>query len=57
MNIKIFDNAEQIAEAVGEFIIKELNTKPDSVIGFATGASRTDLQLPQKGVRRGQGQL
>lgn len=39
MNIKIFDNAEQIAEAVGEFIIKELNTKPDSVIGFATGAS------------------
>lgn len=39
MNIRIFDNAEQIAEAVGEFIISEINAKPDSTIGFATGAS------------------
>lgn len=39
MNIKIFENAEQIAQAVGEFIIAEMNAKSNSVIGFATGAS------------------
>lgn len=39
MDIRIFDNAEQIAEAVGNLIINEINGKPDSCLGFATGAS------------------
>ncbi len=39
MNIHIFDNAEQIAVAVGNLIIDQVNEKPNSVLGFATGAS------------------
>ena len=39
MNLHIFDNAEQIAAAVGNMIIEQVNQKPDSVLGFATGAS------------------
>ena len=39
MNLHIFDNAEQIAAAVGNMIIEQVNQKSDSVLGFATGAS------------------
>ncbi len=39
MNLHIFDTAEQIAVAVGNMMIEQLNEKPDSVMGFATGAS------------------
>ena len=39
MNLHIFDNAEQIAVAVGNMMIEQVNAKPDSVMGFATGAS------------------
>ena len=39
MNLHIFDTAEQIAVAVGNMIIEQINEKPDSVLGFATGAS------------------
>lgn len=39
MIIHIFDNAEQIGTAVANMIIEQVNEKPDSVLGFATGAS------------------
>ena len=39
MKLHIFDNAEQIAVAVGNMMIEQINEKPDSVMGFATGAS------------------
>ena len=39
MKLHIFDNAEQIAVAVGNMMIEQVNNKPDSVMGFATGAS------------------
>lgn len=39
MNIHIFDNAEQIGTAIANLIVKQVNEKPDSVLGFATGAS------------------
>lgn len=39
MNIHIFDNAEQIGKAVANLIVEQVNEKPDSVLGFATGAS------------------
>lgn len=39
MNLHIFENAEQIAVAVGNMMIEQVNNKPDSVLGFATGAS------------------
>lgn len=39
MIIHIFDNAEQIAKAVGDMLIDSVNAKPDITIGFATGAS------------------
>ena len=39
MNLHIFDTAEQIAVAVGNMMIEQVNEKPDSVMGFATGAS------------------
>lgn len=39
MNLHIFDTAEQIAVAVGNMMVEQLNNKPDSVMGFATGAS------------------
>ena len=39
MNIHIYDNAEQIAKAVGTMIINAVNEKPDITLGFATGAS------------------
>ncbi len=35
MNLHIFDTAEQIAVAVGNMMIEQLNEKPDSVMGFA----------------------
>ena len=39
MNLHVFENAEQIAVAVGNMMVEQLNNKPDSVMGFATGAS------------------
>lgn len=39
MIIHIFDNAEQIGAAVANMIVEQVNEKPDSVLGFATGAS------------------
>lgn len=39
MVIHIFDNAEQIGAAVAGMIVEQVNNKPDSVLGFATGAS------------------
>lgn len=39
MDIQIFDNAEQIGEAVGKHIIKSIKQNPALSLGFATGAS------------------
>ena len=39
MIIHIFDNAEQIGKAIADMIVEQVNEKPDSVLGFATGAS------------------
>lgn len=39
MIIHILDNAEQIGTAVANMIIEQINNKPNSVLGFATGAS------------------
>lgn len=39
MNIHIYDNAEEIAVAVGNMIVEKIGEKPNSVLGFATGAS------------------
>ena len=39
MIIHIFNNAEEIGKAVADLIIEQVNEKPDSVLGFATGAS------------------
>lgn len=39
MIIHIFDNAEQIGSAVAHKIIEQINESPNSVLGFATGAS------------------
>ena len=39
MIIHIFDNAEQIGKAVANMICDQVNEKPNSVLGFATGAS------------------
>lgn len=39
MTIHILDNAEQIGTAVANMIIEQINNKPNSVLGFATGAS------------------
>lgn len=39
MILHIFNNAEEIGRAVANLIIEQVNEKPDSVLGFATGAS------------------
>lgn len=39
MILHIFDNAEQIGAAVANMIVEQVNEKPNSVLGFATGAS------------------
>lgn len=39
MEIKIYDNAEQIAQEVGEVFIEAINAKSSIVLGLATGAS------------------
>ncbi|MBR5201734.1 MAG: glucosamine-6-phosphate deaminase [Clostridia bacterium] len=39
MILHIFNNAEEIGKAVANLIIEQVNEKPDSVLGFATGAS------------------
>ncbi|MBO5858067.1 MAG: 6-phosphogluconolactonase, partial [Clostridia bacterium] len=39
MIIHIFNNAEEIGKAVANLIVEQVNEKPNSVLGFATGAS------------------
>ncbi|MEG1835534.1 MAG: glucosamine-6-phosphate deaminase [Oscillospiraceae bacterium] len=39
MEIKIFDNAEQIGEAAGKIFVNAINLNPQIVLGLATGAS------------------
>ena len=39
MRVIELENAVKISEQAAEIIIKQVNKKPDSVIGFATGAS------------------
>ena len=39
MILHIFNNAEEIGKAVANLIVEQVNEKPDSVLGFATGAS------------------
>ena len=39
MILHIFENAEQIGKAVADLICDQVNEKPNSVLGFATGAS------------------
>ena len=39
MEIKIYDNAEEIGKEVGAEFVKAVNAKPDIVLGLATGAS------------------
>lgn len=39
MILHIFNNAEEIGKAVANLIIEQVNEKPNSVLGFATGAS------------------
>lgn len=39
MEIKIFENAEQIAVEVGQVFINAINQKPNIILGLATGAS------------------
>ncbi len=39
MILHIFDNAEQIGVAVANMIAEQVNENPNSVLGFATGAS------------------
>ena len=39
MRVIVLDNAVEISKQASEIIIKQVNKKKDSVIGFATGAS------------------
>ena len=39
MEIKIYDNAEEIGKEVGSEFVKAVNAKPSIVLGLATGAS------------------
>ncbi|HBP70560.1 MAG TPA: glucosamine-6-phosphate deaminase, partial [Ruminococcaceae bacterium] len=39
MEIKIYDNAEEIGKEVGSEFVKAVNAKPGIVLGLATGAS------------------
>ena len=39
MILHIFNNAEEIGKAVANLIVEQVNEKPDSVLGFAIGAS------------------
>ncbi len=39
MEIKVFENAEQIAEALGQFYVDFVNENPNCVLGLATGAT------------------
>ena len=39
MKVKIFDTLEQIGEYAAQLFIEQINEKPDSVLGLATGAS------------------
>lgn len=39
MDIKIYDNAEQIAKEVGNVFVEAINTNPNIILGLATGAS------------------
>ena len=39
MDIKIFNNSEEIANAAAEIIANKIISKPDAILGLATGAS------------------
>lgn len=39
MKVVLMDNAYEISKAVSSIIIEQVNNKPNSVLGFATGAS------------------
>ena len=39
MNVQILDNAQEIGAVVGQLFIEQVKTKPDSVLGLATGSS------------------
>ena len=39
MNVQILDNAQEIGAAEGQLFIEQVKTKPDSVLGLATGSS------------------
>ena len=39
MDIKIFNNTEEIAAAASEIIINKVKSTPDAILGLATGAS------------------
>ncbi len=39
MKVLVYENAEEIGEAVGRIIVKTVKDTPDCAIGFATGAS------------------
>ena len=39
MDIRVFKNEEEIGKAVGELYCDFINSKPDCVLGFATGAT------------------
>lgn len=39
INIKVFDTKEQIAKEAAQMIATQIKSKPDSVLGLATGAS------------------
>ena len=39
MDIRIFNNTEEIAQATSEIIINKVKSTPDAILGLATGAS------------------
>ncbi len=39
MDIRIFNNTEEIAQAASEIIINKVKSTPDAILGLATGAS------------------
>ena len=43
MNIRVFDDASQIAVAAGEVFVSLIRSKPDAALGLATGASPVAL--------------
>ena len=39
MELRIFEHAEDVGEAAAAYFIEQLQKKPDSVLGLATGSS------------------